>query len=163
MSIGSFGAFGLCIQKDGFAMHSLHILCPLEKTCRCRIHPYWSLPVHLALLAWLPRILFPFQRISILIYLILAQTFRLFLDLLEAYTNAILLFPLRLKHCVLRKMSKFHCFPFEHLRDWAQMAGLQKEHLAKEKFRYLPELCFCIKSSKIVASSHPSHNAPSFR
>lgn len=27
MSIGSFGALGLCIQKDGFAMHSLHSLC----------------------------------------------------------------------------------------------------------------------------------------
>lgn len=52
----------------------------------------------------------------VLIYLILAQTFRLFLYLLGVHTNAILLFPLGLKHSVFHIISKFLCFSFEPLR-----------------------------------------------
>lgn len=98
----------------------------------------------------------------VLIYLILAQTFRLFLYLLAVHTNAILLFPLRLKHSVIHKISESLCFSFDPLRDWPQMASLHKQRLAKEKFRYLPELCFGIKSCKTVASRHPSQKAFSF-
>lgn len=72
-----------------------------------------------------------------------------------------LLVPLRLKHSILHKMSTFLCLLFEHIKDWTQMAGLQKQHLAEEKLRYLPELCFGTKNRKTVANSHRSHNAPS--